>query len=262
VGSELRRRREASGLTTAEVCRRLDFSPSKLSRIETGKRPVLATDLEAMAELYQISPSDRQRLLRRADESRGTDKAGDDYSQLELAASRIDDYKTSVVTGLLQTPAYTRALFRGFDPYLPEQAIEERVARRSARQAAVWNKTEPPELNFILDEAALRREVGGPVVMQQQLFELTEIANRPHTSIQVIPFTAGAHLGMDSLFTILQFREAVKDQVYIDAFELFLNIDDARLIRRYREGFDRLSRIALTPEASRELIQSILAASG
>jgi transcriptional regulator with XRE-family HTH domain len=265
LAAALRRHRNTVGMTSNDVCTRLGFSTSKLSRLETGTRPIGSVDLDALCALYELGDDERARLTQLAAGSRRTGPRGQTnstataYMELEQSAYRIDDYKTSTVTALLQTPDYTRAFFRGVDPYLSNDTLDETVAQRLGRQNELFGRADPPQLNFILDEGVLRREVGGRAVMSGQLLRLMELVALPKVSIRVIPFAAGAHLGMDSLFTILQFREAVRDRVYIDAFELFLYVTEARQFARYRQAFDQLAQSALSGADSLDLIRSVAA---
>ncbi|TQS40163.1 helix-turn-helix domain-containing protein [Cryptosporangium phraense] len=258
----LRQLREDTGLRATEVTSQLGFSPSKLSRIETGNRPIGLDDLQRLCRLYQVDEAEYQRLAELAIASRQESrwrKLGEmdpvtvEFADLEDAATSIKDYKTSVITGLLQTPAYTSALMRGFQPHLPEYEIRDRVRARALRQEIVLARTDR-QLEFVLDEAAIRRVVGGAQVMREQLLHLIELSRESMVSIRVVPFSAGVHPGMDSLFTILSFAEEVRDIVYVDSLAGIVTRSETAEIQRYRAAFSRIDSLALTASDTRLLL--------
>ncbi|WP_169745097.1 helix-turn-helix domain-containing protein [Cryptosporangium arvum] len=266
VAAALRQHRKAARMTTAEVTRHLGFSYSKLSRLETGDRRIRPEDLERLCDLYGIDVEERHRLATLVDESHQTsqwqnfdtfqsDEA--DFMELEQAAYRIDDYKSSAVTTLLQTRAYSRAYYGQLNPHLPADILDARVATRDVRRSAMFARSPLPTLNFILDEAAVRRLVGGPATMAEQVDHLVRLAGHEQISIQVLPFAYGAHIGMDSLFAILSFREAIRDRVYVDGLAPQQYFTEAKELERYRAAFDQLSRHALDRFASREFLKAI-----
>lgn len=266
AAAALRRHRKAARLTTAAVKNALGFSYSKLSRIETGNRSIQLKDLEALCDLYGIAQDERQRLIALVEGSRETsqwqeldtfERETAEYAELEQVAYRIDEYKTSTVTSTLQTPAYARAFYRAMNPHLTDDALESRLETREFRRSALLARHPLPVLNFVLDEAALRRLVGGVSVMQEQVTRLIELAEIPRVTIQVLPFAAGAHRGMDSLFTILSFREAVRDRVYVDGLAPAQYLVDEKELERYREAFDFLTRQALSPAATIDYLRAI-----
>jgi len=266
LADALRRYRTRARLTVTQAAGELGFSVSKLSRLETGSRLVGLTDLESLSRLYELSADERAELTSLIESSRQRsiwrelgelDPGTAEFAELEYAATTIHDYKTSVITALLQTADYTRALIRAFEPDLPEYAVQTTAEARSLRQRAVLGRSDHPNFVFIFDEAAARRQVGGTDVMREQLQHLGELSHHPLVSIHVIPFAAGAHVGMDSLFTILSFREAVRDIVYIDGLDgqvMHSGVDD---VRRYRGSFSQLQRLALDVSASREFLARI-----
>ncbi|GAA3385434.1 helix-turn-helix domain-containing protein [Cryptosporangium minutisporangium] len=266
VAAALRRHRKAARLSTAEVLARVGFSASKLSRIETGNRTVQVSDLEVLCGLYGVDGHEQQRLTQLVDESRQpsvwteretTNPAQAEYLELEEAASAIDDYKSSMVTALLQTSAYMRAFFRALSPHLPISEIEQQVSDRNYRQQKIMGRTEKEPLRFILDEAALWRQVGGPQVLRAQLAHLADLTWSPAVSIFVIPFNRGAHIGVNSLFTILTFEESVRDRVYVDGLRGPEYLAEAKDVERYRGHFEDLLGKALDRTSSRDLILDI-----
>lgn len=244
------------------------MSASKLSRLETGVRSVSAADLESLFSLYAIPPDKQVYLRQLSKTSRQTsewqrldslDFNGAIYVELEQAASAIDDYKTSLVTALLQTPDYTQAIFSALAPNLPPEKIQEHVLGRRLRQQRMWEREKLPRLTFVLDEGALRRQIGGPSVMRAQLQHIVSVTDRAETSLHVVPFNSGAHPGMESVFTILSFQEAIRDKVYVDSLMGEHYFDNMADLDRYRLALARITALALDPVDSRKLIESIAA---
>jgi hypothetical protein len=169
------------------------------------------------------------------------------------------NYESLFVPGLLQTEDYARAVIRGEFPFASHDEIERRVEVRMARQD-VLRGDNPLELWGIVDEAALRRQVGGQPVMRAQLHHLLDAVELPNVTFQLIPFDAGAHAGMRGSFVFLQFAEAaIPDVIYVDSMagELFLEEDSE--VRRYRVVFEHLRAVAASPNASRSLVTSLVA---
>ncbi|MFG1924210.1 helix-turn-helix domain-containing protein [Cryptosporangium sp. NPDC048952] len=263
LAAALRKHRRSARLTTLEVTEQLGFSASKLSRIETGNRSVQPSDLDRMCLLYGVPDDERQRLSLLVDESRRSSswrhiEAFDfdqvEFAELEQAASAIDDYKTSIITSLLQTPAYTWAFLRVLKPQQPSDLIAELVEGRILRQKAIFERPDPPRLHFIVDEAAIRRRVGDGATMRTQLEHLAAQAANRRLTLQVIPFAAGAHPAMDSVFTILSFAHSVRDRVYVDDLQGNTYLTTPRDLERYRVTFARLREIALNTNDSRSLL--------
>jgi hypothetical protein len=169
------------------------------------------------------------------------------------------NYESLFVPGLLQNEDYARAVITGTLPFASREEVERRVEVRMERREVLRNEN-PLELWGIVDEAALRRQVGGRAVMRAQLRQLLEATELPNVTLQVIPFDAGAHAGMADSFVFLQFaEEAIPDVVSVEtmAGELFLEAESD--IRRYKLVFEHLRAVAASPDASRSLIASIVA---
>jgi transcriptional regulator with XRE-family HTH domain len=252
LASELRRLREAAGLTIDEVGDKLECSASKISRIETGHVGVTPRDVRDMLELYPIDPDQREALVQLAREAR---KKGwwhaynevftGSFVGLESDASRLHAHQALLVPGLLQTEDYTRAVHQAIRPDQPEEEIERRVAARLARQKLLTD-AQPPEYWVIVDEAVLHREVGGPSVMKAQLRHLIEATELPHVTLQVVPFGVGAHAGMEGPFLILGFPEqADPDVVYVENTTSGSYLEDPSDVYRYTLMFDHLRASAL-----------------
>jgi transcriptional regulator with XRE-family HTH domain len=213
---ELRRLREEAGLTHSEVARRLDWSASKLSRIETGQSRVQTGDVRDLLGAYGVTDEATAEALvqlarearRRGWWTRYTDVLGSGtYVGLEADASALHTYESMFVPGLLQTEDYARAIIRADLAKPDPETLERRLAARMARQE-ILSRPDPPQIWAVLDESVVGRPVGGPAVMRAQLQYLIEVSNRPNTplTLQVLPLTVGAHPGMNGPFVILEFQ--------------------------------------------------------
>lgn len=268
LGAELRRLREAADVSVEQVCELLRCSISKISRLENGRVPVRTRDVSDLLTLYGVSDEEhREALLALARESRrhGWWHTYHDvvpgwfeiYIGLEGDATSISVYESQLVHGLLQTADYARQVIRAEAPESPDQDVERKVALRLDRQGRLRAAT-PPRLWAILDEAVLRRTIGGPAVMRGQLENLRKAAELPHVTIQVLPFSVGAHAGLGSTFSILGFPDSGDhDVVYIEEAAGSLYIERPSEIRRYRVKLDHLMALALSPEESLEMISTI-----
>ena len=262
LGNELRGLRERAGLTIDVVADRLDFSSSKVSRIETGHTGASAADVRAMAGLYGLDDQAADALVQIARDAKakgwwlqyGKILIGR-YVGLEAGASKIYSFEAQVVPGLLQLPDYTRLLIRAARPHLTDEELDDRIRIRDKRRALIDKDENPIDLWAIIDEAVLHRQVGGASLMRQQIERLQMVAERPNVTLQVIPFGGGAHAGMDGSFSILEYEdEADPDVVFAEnaAGGLFMEKDED--LRRYRFVFDRLQASALSPELSAEFL--------
>jgi transcriptional regulator with XRE-family HTH domain len=265
---ELRRLREAARLTCEEVAEHLECSASKISRVETGRVSVSPRDVRDMLELYGVPAEQRESLVQLARDSRqkGWWHAYSDtmqpqmatYIGLESAASEIRIYEVSLIPGLLQTEDYARAVIRAGMVNSPAEDIERRVALLMARQPAVV-RDDPPKVWAVLDEAALRRRVGGSGLMRLQLEHLLAQAALPNVAVQVIPFAGGAHPAMGRPFIILVFPERVDtDVVYLEDLTSALYLEDVAEVDRYNVFFNHLRATALSFDDSAALITSVL----
>jgi transcriptional regulator with XRE-family HTH domain len=268
LAAELRRLRTDAGLTREEVSSRTNIDPATLYRIETArarrpqKRTLLAIlafygiDDQAQEELLALSrEADRQGMLLPYHDELPEEYAT--YIGFEGEARTIATYESLFVPGLLQTEDYARAVVTGVLPAASADEVEQRVRVRIDRQALL-NTADPPRFWAVVDEAALRRAVGGAKVMSAQLARLAEAAAKPNITVQVIAFSAGAHPGMPGSFILLDFPDPADPAVvYIDSMagDLFLEADAE--IRRYRAIFDSLRAIALAPADSRQLLTDL-----
>lgn len=265
---ELRRLREEAGLTHSDVGRRMEWSPSKVSRIETGQSRAQTGDVRDLLEIYGITDTATIEALvqlarearRRGWWTRYTDVLGSGtYVGLEAEADSLRSYESMFVPGLLQTEDYARAVIRAMHTKPNPESQERVLTARMARQE-VLARTDPPEIWAVLDESALNRPVGGPEVMRAQLQHLIEVTTRPHSTItlQVLPLTIGAHPGMEGPFTILNFHAPTDPpMVYLETATDGLYLDDPADVERYTLMFNHLVARALGPDESRTMIAGL-----
>jgi transcriptional regulator with XRE-family HTH domain len=266
---ELRRLRESAKLTCEEVAERLECSASKISRVETGRVSVSPRDVRDMLQIYGVPQDQRESLVQLARDSRqkGWWHAYSDsiqphfatYLGLESAASEIRIYEVSLIPNLLQTEEYARAVISAGMVTSPQDDIERQVALRMARQPTLTRSTDPPKVWAVLDEAALRRRVGGAGLMRLQLENLLGLSALANVSLQVIPFGGGAHPAMGRPFVILVFPERVDpDVVYLEDLTSSLYVEDVDEVDKYNVFFNHLRATALSFDASSALITSVL----
>jgi transcriptional regulator with XRE-family HTH domain len=265
LGTELRRLRESSGYKLEEVAAQLGVAPSTLSRIETGKAPTKSAYLNQMLETYGVSDAGQRQILvdmAREGHRKGWWAAYDDvlpsgfdiYVGLEAETAAIRSYEISVVHGLLQIAEYARAILREMFPRHSPEQIDRLVELRMARQGR-FDDDPPLELWAILDEAVIRRIVGGAAVMRRQLTHLLAEADRTGLTLQVLPFACGAHAGHGGPFSILEFPDCSDSEVaYVESVAGIIYLEKDREVRARSEAFDRLRAAALSPGASADLI--------
>lgn len=262
---EVKRLRESSGMSSDEAARRLDFSKSKLYRIENGKSRIDADDLEDMLDLYDVRSPDRDALvvLGRDSRRRGwwttyKDVFTGSYVGLEYEAARIQ-VASHIVPGLFQTPEYARAVIAETRPALDGDEVERRVAARFARQQAVLHRDNAPDIHVVLDEAALHRRVGGEEVMMQQLAGLAKASAQPGITIQVLPFAAGASAALEGDFVILAFPDPEDPPVaYAEGLFGDLYLESKEELDRYSLAWTHLLDKALSPAESAAMISELL----
>jgi transcriptional regulator with XRE-family HTH domain len=266
LGLTLRRLREDAGLTIDQVAKELECSESKVSRIETGRVGTTPRDVRDMLRLYQVEDEQRDTLIEIAREARqrGWWEAYSDVSRgaapyvgLEVAATSIQIYMALVVPSLLQTADYARAIIGVVRPDLSRKEVERRVDLRLKRQSLL-DEDRHPDFWAILDEALLRRQVGGREVMRGQLDQLIQVALSQSVTIQVLPVTAGEHAGVDGPFTILRFSEpAEPDVVMLDSATGNLYLESAEDLHLYAQIFDLLRAAALSKDDSLAFISAL-----
>ncbi|MEU9990857.1 helix-turn-helix domain-containing protein [Streptomyces sp. NPDC007971] len=271
LGAELRTLRTGTGLTSGEAARLVGWHQSKVSRIETGASGVKPADVRLLLDAYGVRDGQlRELLLMLA----GSEEAGGrsrwwhayrgilpptyrDFISLESQASEMRTLETTVVPGLLQTPEYARAVTRAAVEGVDEERLDALVEVRLARQD-VLRRDPPLTLSAVLDEAVLKRDVGGPEVMARQLARLVEAARLPQVRLQVLPFAAGAHVGLTGPFVIFSFPSTSDlDVVVLDQLTSSLYLERKEDLMAYSEAFNTLQIHALSPEDSLDYIAGI-----
>jgi transcriptional regulator with XRE-family HTH domain len=270
---ELRRLREERNLTIDHVAGVSggDWSASAISRWETGDRRIRPVDLRALLDIYDVRGDQREVLLTLAREARtrgwwqsySSDAVPEwfqVYLGLESEAAAIREYDAELIPGMFQTEDYYRAYMLAAPAAGDEEAIERKIAVRTARQERL-TADDAPEVWVVLNEAAIRRMVGGPDVMRKQLERVAELAERPNISVQLLQFRSGAHPAMDGSFIILGFPEALDpDVVYLESQTGSLYLEKEPEVQRYLAMFTHLVASAVGPEESRRMITEAAAA--
>lgn len=269
LGSQLRRLREARGITREAAGYSIRASESKISRMELGRVSFKTRDVEDLLTLYGITDeAERNSLLSLAREANvaGWWHSYSDvlpswfptYVGLEGAASLIRAYEVQFVHGLLQTEAYARAVVRRGMKGAGTADIEKRVALRLERQKCLVAEN-APEFHIVLDEAALRRPYGDREVMRGQLQHLIEISQRPNVRLQIMPFSFGGHSGESGAFTILSFPESdLSDVVYLEQLTSALYLDKHEDVAQYEKAMKELQQDSPGPDESRDLLRGLL----
>ena len=266
LGQLLKALRAGQNLTVEHVGKELDWSPSKVSRIETAAVKVSTTDLRALLDLYGVTaPEEKTGFIELGKESRESSylmgfkdntpvQAFEDYVGFETEASAIRVYEPTLIPGLLQTPEYARAVITAMLPDGTDAEMGERVALRMARQQILGRVADPVSYWAVIDEATLRRPMGGETrrrVMREQIAKLIEVAALPRLTIQVLPFEAGAHAALNGAFTILELpHPADPNVVYTESMTTGALIEDPEEVRFYRRTFERVQSEALGRDSS------------
>ncbi|MFI5689433.1 helix-turn-helix domain-containing protein [Streptomyces sp. NPDC051636] len=269
LGSQLRRLREARGITREAAGYSIRASESKISRMELGRVSFKTRDVEDLLTLYGITDeAERESLLSLAKEANvaGWWHSYSDvlpswfptYVGLEGAAALIRAYEVQFVHGLLQTEEYARAVVRRGMKGASTADVERRVALRLERQKYLVAEN-APDFHIVLDEAALRRPYGDREVMRGQLQHLIEISERPNVRLQIMPFSFGGHSGESGAFTILSFPESdLSDVVYLEQLTSALYLDKREDVAQYEQALKELQQDSPGPDESRHLLRGLL----
>jgi hypothetical protein len=268
LGTQLRRLREAADVTPDQAGYEIRASRSKISRMEHGRVGFKDRDVADLLTLYGIS--DEQMRARMLASVRHANAPGwwskycdllpdwfEEYLGLEGAASVIRTFELQFVHGLFQTEAYARAVTLLGHKTAPAEELDRRVSLRLKRQD-IFASPEPPQVWSVMDEAVLRRPVGGRAVLRGQLERLAEVASLPQVTIQVAPFGGGGHAAAGGSFTILRFAEPeLPDVVYLEQLTSALYLDGREDVDHYREVMNELSTQALTPDRTARVLADI-----
>jgi hypothetical protein len=269
VGARLRRLRTDMGLSREEAAEAIRASEWKIHRLENGQVGFKERDLVDLLERYQVTdPAEVGELLALAREANTPgwwQHYGDvlpqwfrTYVDLESAATLIRTYEGQFVPGLLQTDDYMRAVVRGAHLDESSEEVGRRVRLRMARQTLL-TREQPPRLWAVVDEAALRRPVGGRDVMRGQLERLLDASKLPNVTLQVLPFDTGAHSAMVGAFSILRFADReLPDVVYLEHLTSALYLDKRDQVERYLDVMELLCVDSEPPAKTVDLLTKIL----
>ncbi|GAA4549987.1 helix-turn-helix domain-containing protein [Amycolatopsis samaneae] len=267
MAAELRRLRASADMSREEVSDQTGINSVTLYRIETAKAKPQKRTLMALLNLYEVDPAQREYLLALLKDASvqgwlrpyhsDLPEEYTAYISFESEAQGVRNYESLFLPGLLQTEDYARAVIRGVLPTATEEQVEDRVRARLERQPLL-TKAAPLKFWAVVDEAALRRVVGGPAVMGRQLQHLAEVVAAPNVTLQVIPFEAGAHPGMPGQFILMDFADPMDtDLIYIDSMAGDLFLESEADISRYRAIFDHLVAVAKSPNDSAALVAEL-----
>lgn len=263
--ARLRQLRQRAELTIEEVAAQLFVSSAKISRMETGARPVSLRDVSGLAPIYNLTEEEREHLFALARKSRepGWWQEADatfipEIADLESAAARVYEYQVGFVPSLLQTEDYARALIIGMAPDLSREDVEQRVKTRNARQVHLLASGQPEYFAFI-DQGGLLRLIGARSTMVAQLEHLRELAGLTHIKLRVWPFAAGAHPALDTPFMTFTFAgEPVADVTYVEGLLGHSFIDQEPELERYKDAAERIEEMALPELESMALIEETI----
>jgi transcriptional regulator with XRE-family HTH domain len=262
LGRRLRELRLRHGLTVEGVAEKLLCSTTKISRLETGARRPSLRDVRDLSELYgvdEVTSAEFMSLARGAREqvwwTQYEDLKLDPYLGLEQAATAITSYTMYYIPALLQTEEYTKAIIKAIAPKMDPDIHLQRVEVRMRRQQRL---EEDNRLRYrvLLDEAVLHRPVGGMTVMAAQLDKVLEVARRDRVSVQIVPFSIGAHAAQDSNFILFEFEENTNQSsvVFVEGLTGNQYLEKSADVGRYREALDYLRDAALSPRDSVQLM--------
>lgn len=266
LANRLRELRGRAQITLDDAAAELLCSPAKISRIETGARPASLRDVRDLCRLYEADAAEQEHLMTLAREAqqqgwwqRYSDLAIESLIGLEIGASKISSYESSVIPWAFQTEAYARAVIKGILPRIAKNILDQRVAARLKRQDLLASES-PPQFWALIDESALYRKVGSHIIMQAQLARIIEVSEMPNITIQVVPYEAGAHPGLNNTFSLLEFDDPQQSPV---AFIENENMGGAVFLERpaeiekFREALEHLRAAALSPAQTTSLIERV-----
>jgi transcriptional regulator with XRE-family HTH domain len=269
LGAQLRRLREQKRISLEEAGNVIRASHSKISRLETGRVGFKDRDIADLLTFYGVTDEKERQAMRDLASRANAQGWWHDYSDilpnwfeayvgLEEAATQIRAYEVQFIPGLLQTGEYARAVSLLGYPNAPGRELDRRVGLRLARQS-VLSRPEPPSIWVVLDEAVLRRPIGGPEVMKAQIKHLIDMAQRPNVTVQIVPFQVGGHAAAGGPFSILRFADHdLPDVVYLEQLTSALYLDKQDVVDSYLMVMDRLCVEAVTPATSIKTMRTVL----
>lgn len=268
IRTELRTARLKKDLTQEQVARAMEWSLSKMNRIEKAKTGISANDLKALLRLYGITDKERIEellaLARSARESPWWSRYNDiapptllELIEYEYAASAVSQFETTFVPGILQTEDYASAILHGF---YGEKSPAERVAalvELRTRRRDLLTSENAPTFSFVLDESVIHRLVGSPAIMSQQFMHLVTMAELSNVTIQIVPYTAGLHPGMKGPFEVVQFADAPDENiVFLEGPRGDFISDDPEETDSYLKDFKRITKKSIGPSDSVDLLKA------
>ncbi|GAB3749496.1 helix-turn-helix domain-containing protein [Nocardiopsis nanhaiensis] len=270
LGFELRRLREENGHTLDEAAKRSSVPRATIGKIETAEaRRTRARDIDALADLYSLDEEGRaalHQLCRESKEKGWWSRYKDVFSEralpdFEAEATAMRTFQGQVIPGLFQTPSYAEEIFKG-GRAVDDPGMVRKVEARITRQQTL-TRVNAPHITAVIDEGALRRVVGSPAIMVEQLEHLENLAMRHNIDIQALPFSSGAHLGMAGAFTILEFSEPRDTPVvYVGTASDDLYLEQEDDIDRYNLTFSNVQGSALSVTSTVQFIADIKASTG
>jgi transcriptional regulator with XRE-family HTH domain len=271
LAAELRRLRDEAHLTLEQVGTELMISTSKLSRLESAQGSPQARDVRDLIRLYGIEGTElADRLLRLVqagrrqgwwnDYSEEATRGLDAHLAYESDATVARVYTIPVIPALLQTPEYTRAMYKSMEPWHSESALGELIEIRAHRKEALYSREFLPPLECVAvtHESSVRQQVGSPEVMRSQLDALIEMSTRPNIQLHILPFTAQPVFTCTCMYSYFEYGEDIdQDMVHIETHAGFRHVEDAEDVRRYRRYYDDLVAASLTMDKSRSLVREL-----
>ncbi|MGP3949611.1 helix-turn-helix domain-containing protein [Streptomyces sp. 7N604] len=272
LAARLKVLRETSGLTLTEVAEQLEVNQGSLSRIENGERGTTPVLVRALLDCYGIDDAaDRDDVLDlvRADKEQQkpwwrkystvlTATRYDGYLALEAGSVALSSYQPMLVPGLLQTEDYARAVISQMRMDLTPGQVEALVKVRVERQNSRLAGDQPVKLWAILDEAVIHRTIGSASVMRDQMQKLLTANEQPNITVQLLPFSLGAHPGLYGPFVILAFPDPTPDLVWLENPKNSVYLEAADDVENYQEVFDYLRGCALSPAETRTRLAQII----
>ncbi|WFE30356.1 helix-turn-helix transcriptional regulator [Solwaraspora sp. WMMD791] len=265
---QLRDFRQTRQLTQKDVAKELDWSTSKLIRIETGESSIAVSDLRALLAHYEVTDPDlveqlvgMARTAKHQTWSSYRDVLSPAlmlYLGYESSASRIRQFEPLLIPGLLQTEEYARAIIRAYSPPSRSDRDIERILQARMERQELLTRDDPPEISCLMDEAAVRRAVGKPGVMVRQLQKLKDLNAQPNISIQIVRFSAGEHPGMQGPFSILDFPDPADDDlVYLESATAQTLSGEAAAV--YIEKYFQIEDLATPKARLNEVMDELIA---
>lgn len=266
LGMELRRLREAAHKTQHDAAQWLGIPDTAISKMETGKQKVSQAYLRLLLQLYEVGSPHAEfldQLRRESDQRAWFAEYGktvpswfNDYLGMETAAVEVWTYEPEFVPGLLQVPEYTETINVALSPDRTPKEIQRLVQLRADRQQRLTSE-DPLILHAVINEGALRRQVGGPAVMRTQIRRIAQMTKLPNITVQVLPFAAGAHSGMRGPFTALRFPEEPMNTVYLELYGAALYQEAPAEVKKYTDRFEQLARQSLDAKGTAQLLDQI-----